>query len=163
MFCVYGLISLGRNFSPLPAPRKNHSLVTSGLYGEGGTRLVSRLAAACTAMAQRPDGPWPFCMLVCGFQALHASVAPVPAWSSISPFAPFPPGHIRHPIYGGLILAALGLSAITRSEGRLALSILLWVVVEQKAKAEEAALTARYGGDYRSYMDATKKFIPFLY
>lgn len=28
----YSLLSLGRNFSPLVAPRKSHSLVTSGMY-----------------------------------------------------------------------------------------------------------------------------------
>ena len=29
---LYALLSLGRNLSPLPKPRKNHSLVTSGMY-----------------------------------------------------------------------------------------------------------------------------------
>lgn len=31
---VYGLLSLGRYVSPLPVPRKNHQLVTSGMYSE---------------------------------------------------------------------------------------------------------------------------------
>jgi len=101
---VYGLISLGRNFSPLPAPRKNHKLVTSGLYA-----------------------------------------------------------HVRHPIYGGLIMAALGLAAISRNEGRLALAILMWVVLEYKASFEENSLVQRYGAEYKAYAAKTKKLIPFLY
>jgi protein-S-isoprenylcysteine O-methyltransferase Ste14 len=105
VFCVYGVICLGRSFSPLPTPRKNHRLVTTGLYA-----------------------------------------------------------HLRHPIYGGLILAALGLAAVTRSEGRLALAILMWVVLEYKAAAEEAALAVRYGADYKAYAArTTRKFLPFLY
>lgn len=31
---MYGLVSLGRYVSPLPLPRKNHQLVTSGMYSE---------------------------------------------------------------------------------------------------------------------------------
>jgi hypothetical protein len=31
---AYGLFSLGRFISPLPLPRKNHQLVTSGMYSE---------------------------------------------------------------------------------------------------------------------------------
>jgi hypothetical protein len=31
---VYGLLSLGRYVSPLPVPRNNHQLVTSGMYSE---------------------------------------------------------------------------------------------------------------------------------
>jgi protein-S-isoprenylcysteine O-methyltransferase Ste14 len=69
--------------------------------------------------------------------------------------------HIRHPIYGGMVLAALGLAAITRSEGRLALAILLWFIVEQKAKFEEAALAQRYGEEYAAYKKATSwKLLP---
>lgn len=33
VFILYGLVSLGRNLSPLPLPRKKHSLVMEGIYG----------------------------------------------------------------------------------------------------------------------------------
>lgn len=80
------------------------------------------------------------------------------------PTQPWPPAaHCRHPLYGGLIMVALGLAALTRSEVRLALSLALWAVLEQKARAEETALAARYGADYESYAQGTKKFVPFLY
>ena len=104
VFVVVGLFNLGRAFSPLPAPRKNHRLVTTGLYA-----------------------------------------------------------HARHPLYGGLILAALGLAAVTRSEGRLALALVLWAVLERKAGFEEAALVARYGDAYRALQARTKRFVPWLY
>ncbi|KIZ04248.1 S-isoprenylcysteine O-methyltransferase [Monoraphidium neglectum] len=104
VFCVYGLISIGRYISPLPTPRKNHKLVTDGLFG------------VCVGGG-----------------------------------------------YGGLVLAALGLAAITRSEGRLALAIVLWFVVDRKAKFEESCLVQRYGAEYKNYAAKTKKFIPFLY
>jgi protein-S-isoprenylcysteine O-methyltransferase Ste14 len=70
---------------------------------------------------------------------------------------------VRHPIYSGLILASMGLAAVTRSEGRLALAIVLWFVLERKAAFEEAALVARYGEPYREYAARTKKFVPLVY
>jgi protein-S-isoprenylcysteine O-methyltransferase Ste14 len=61
-------------------------------------------------------------------------------------------------------MAALGLAAVTRSEVRLAMAILLWVLVDRKAAVEEAWLAQRYGAEYASYKDrVTKKFLPFLY
>jgi hypothetical protein len=35
-------------------------------------------------------------------------------------------------MYGGLLMAAYGLAVITRSETRLAMAVLLWVVLEKK-------------------------------
>ncbi|KAI8477164.1 MAG: hypothetical protein J3K34DRAFT_398489 [Monoraphidium minutum] len=104
VFCVYGLISIGRYISPLPTPRKNHKLVTDGLFA-----------------------------------------------------------YVRHPMYGGLVLVALGLAAITRNEGRLALALVLWFVLERKVTFEEGCLAQRYGSEYKDYAAKTKKFIPFLY
>jgi protein-S-isoprenylcysteine O-methyltransferase Ste14 len=40
--------------------------------------------------------------------------------------------YVRHPIYGGLLMAAYGLAVIARSETRLAMAVLLWVVLEKK-------------------------------
>lgn len=48
------------------------------------------------------------------------------------------PGYVRHPMYSGLIMAGIGLAAITRNECRLALTALLWVVLEQKVRAGRA-------------------------
>ncbi len=41
---------------------------------------------------------------------------------------------VRHPMYAGLILASVGLAAISLSEARLALAALLWWILEQKVR-----------------------------
>eukprot|EP00798_Chlamydomonas_sp_ICE-L_P008064 gene8064-1301_t len=91
VYILYSLICLGRNMSPMPAPRKRHKLITSGMYGI-----------------------------------------------------------VRHPMYGGVLFTALGWAAVTMSETRLALSLILWFVLEMKIKYEEDALSARYA-EYADY------------
>lgn len=69
---------------------------------------------------------------------------------------------VRHPLYGGLLLAMLG-SAIGQS--------VLWVLplivygpgFVLSARREEDFLIARFSEQYRSYMGRTKKFVPFLW
>ena len=77
--------------------------------------------------------------------------------------APGPPVGRRTRRYGGLILASIGLAAVTKSEARLALGFLLWFVLEQKTQHEERELSARYPQEYEQYKVKVKKFIPFLY
>jgi protein-S-isoprenylcysteine O-methyltransferase Ste14 len=71
--------------------------------------------------------------------------------------------YVRHPMYAGLLMASLGLSAITNNECRLALSLLLWWVLEQKVALEERALLELYPGEYAEYRQRVKKFLPYLY
>jgi protein-S-isoprenylcysteine O-methyltransferase Ste14 len=71
--------------------------------------------------------------------------------------------YVRHPMYGGLLMASLGLSAITNNECRLALSFLLWFVLEQKVVLEERALGELYPGEYAEYKKRVKKFLPYIY
>ncbi len=124
-FIFFAVPSLGRSISPLPKPRKNHALVTTGIYA-----------------------------------------------------------FVRHPMYSGLILAGFGLAASTHNEARLALSVLLWFILEKKTEFEEKArslskflfsedeggfplassqeLCARYP-QYEEYRGTVKKFFPYLY
>jgi protein-S-isoprenylcysteine O-methyltransferase Ste14 len=68
-------------------------------------------------------------------------------------------GLVRHPIYGGVILAALGWS-LWRSPAALGPSALTVVVLDLKARREEAWLEERYPG-YRDYRDrVSKRFLP---
>ena len=69
---------------------------------------------------------------------------------------------VRHPIYGGLILGALGLAVITPWVGTLAAVGLLGVVLDLKRRREEAWLAERYS-EYPAYRARTKALIPFLY
>lgn len=51
-------------------------------------------------------------------------------------------GYVRHPMDGGLLMAAFGLAVITRNETRLALAALLWFLLEKKVR-HGARLAAR--------------------
>ncbi len=68
----------------------------------------------------------------------------------------------RHPIYGGLLLLALGWSAWHASWGTLAATAALWAWFELKVRFEERALHERYP-DYAAYQSRTRRFVPFLY
>ena len=72
-------------------------------------------------------------------------------------------GLVRHPIYGGLVIAALGYgllmhAPITAVVGSLA----LLVFFRLKSAREEAWLEARYPG-YGAYRARTRRMLPFIY
>ena len=69
---------------------------------------------------------------------------------------------VRHPIYGGLILGALGLVVITPWPGTFAAVALLAIVLDLKRRREEIWLAERYPG-YAAYRGRSKALIPFLY
>lgn len=69
---------------------------------------------------------------------------------------------LRHPIYVGLLLAALGWSLLFESPISLAASGALAVVLDLKARREEAWLLERYPG-YADYRRRTRRFVPRLY
>lgn len=69
---------------------------------------------------------------------------------------------VRHPIYGGLILGAVGLAIITPWFGTFASVALLAVVLDLKRRREEVWLGERYSG-YAAYRVRTKALLPFLY
>ena len=67
----------------------------------------------------------------------------------------------RHPIYGGIIIFALGWS-LGRSPFALVPTVLLAAVFELKSRREEVWLTERYP-EYADYRAATRRrFIPWL-
>jgi protein-S-isoprenylcysteine O-methyltransferase Ste14 len=68
----------------------------------------------------------------------------------------------RHPIYGGVLVLALGWSALHGSLGTLAATLGLWALFEFKSRFEERALLARYP-DYARYRAGTRRFVPFVY
>lgn len=69
---------------------------------------------------------------------------------------------VRHPIYGGLILGALGLAVITPWAGTFLAAGLLAIVLDLKRRREEVWLASRYPA-YAAYRVRTKALIPFLY
>lgn len=68
----------------------------------------------------------------------------------------------RHPIYGGLLLLALGWGAFAGSLGTLLAALALWALFEFKSRFEERALLARYP-EYARYRAGTRRFVPWVY
>ena len=69
---------------------------------------------------------------------------------------------VRHPIYGGLILAALGWGLATASPGALAGSVVLAGFLDLKSRREETWLAAQLEG-YDAYRSRTRRLLPWLY
>lgn len=68
---------------------------------------------------------------------------------------------VRHPIYGGLTLGALGWGFLNASLPAVILSAFLLLVLYLKSIREEAWLLERYP-DYADYRDRTRRFFPGL-
>lgn len=91
---------------------------------------------------------------------------------AVSPF-PTPPSHaalvtsgsyrlVRHPIYGGVVLAALGVGVLSWSPGAVAVSLALVPFFLAKASHEERLLSARFD-DYEAYVEVTpKRLVPWI-
>ncbi|HJP88150.1 MAG TPA: isoprenylcysteine carboxylmethyltransferase family protein [Candidatus Limnocylindrales bacterium] len=88
-------------------------------------------------------------------------------------YVPLPPGQgrlvesgpyrfVRHPIYTGLILGALGLAINIPWAGTFIASALLALVLDLKRRREEIWLTQRYP-EYAAYKTRTKALMPFVY
>jgi protein-S-isoprenylcysteine O-methyltransferase Ste14 len=67
----------------------------------------------------------------------------------------------RHPIYGGLVLGALGWSLLQASPVGLLLAAVLLGFFALKSTREEAWLADRFPG-YPAYRARTKRFVPFV-
>jgi protein-S-isoprenylcysteine O-methyltransferase Ste14 len=69
---------------------------------------------------------------------------------------------LRHPIYLGVLLSALGWALFTASIVALVLALGLAVLLDLKARREEAWLHEHYP-DYAGYARRTRRFVPGLY
>lgn len=69
---------------------------------------------------------------------------------------------VRHPIYGGLILGAMGVAIAAPWAGSIAATGILALILDLKRRREEAWLLGRYPG-YAAYRSRTRAFVPFLY
>jgi protein-S-isoprenylcysteine O-methyltransferase Ste14 len=68
---------------------------------------------------------------------------------------------VRHPIYGGMLLAMLG-SAIGQSVLWLLPLVVYGPYFLRSARREEARLIERFPEHYRAYMKRTKMLLPFV-
>jgi protein-S-isoprenylcysteine O-methyltransferase Ste14 len=70
-------------------------------------------------------------------------------------------GLVRHPIYGGLVIAALGWGLVTASPAALAAAVVLWGFFELKSRREEVWLETQFAG-YPAYRARTRRLIPWI-
>ena len=69
---------------------------------------------------------------------------------------------VRHPIYGGLVLGALGWGLVRASPLTLAGALLLAAFFDLKSRREEIWLSERYE-EYPAYRSRTHRLLPWVY
>jgi len=69
---------------------------------------------------------------------------------------------VRHPIYGGLVLAAAGWALTRLSIAALLATIVLLAFFDLKRRREEAWLETRFP-EYAAYRARTRRLIPWVY
>lgn len=70
--------------------------------------------------------------------------------------------HVRHPIYGGLIVLVAGYCLVMPSPLELLFALATLFFFDQKARVEERWLARRYPS-YPEYAGRTRKFFPGIY
>ena len=68
----------------------------------------------------------------------------------------------RHPFYCAFILAVLANSTVPANWFILLTGVSAWLVMVFRTNKEEENLIARFGDDYRGYMEHTGRFFPRL-
>lgn len=71
-------------------------------------------------------------------------------------------GLVRHPMYGGALLAALGWALLTASVLSIAVAAAVGVFLDLKSRREEAWLSEQHAG-YEAYARSTRRLVPFVY
>jgi protein-S-isoprenylcysteine O-methyltransferase Ste14 len=69
---------------------------------------------------------------------------------------------VRHPIYGGLILGALGWGFVRAAPLALLGAVALAVFFDLKSRREEIWLSERYR-EYPAYRNRTRRLLPWIY
>lgn len=102
-------------------------------------------------------------MAVLGMQALGRSFTPNPRPLDTGQLVESGIyGSVRHPMYGGVVLGAVGWGCLNGSLVAILLSAILLVVFYLKSVREEAWLVDHYAG-YADYRRRTRRFYPGLF
>jgi protein-S-isoprenylcysteine O-methyltransferase Ste14 len=72
-------------------------------------------------------------------------------------------GLVRHPIYAGILLSAIGAQLVAGSWLVIAFVIIGPIAAYRQALKEEALLTQQFGPRYKQYMTHTKRFLPYIW
>lgn len=154
-----------------------------GPRGEGWVAIQLVLFTIIAAAGLRelaghgPVSPWGPAATLVGIAAigLGGVVAARGVWDLRAGLSPFPRPMagaplvesgayrlIRHPIYSGLVLGAIGWGLVTGSIVVLGAAGLLFLLFAAKSSREEAWLVAAHPG-YAAYQRRTKRLIPWVY
>lgn len=151
----------------------------SAQHDRGGWWVVGQFALLGLALVAPRRGPsWPRALTwparVLGVAAIGGGVfltrrAFSDLGASLSPFPKPKPdaelvregiyAQVRHPIYGGLILVALGWATLTTNTTRLALAGALTAWLSAKARREEVWLLEQFP-DYAAYREEVPGLLP---
>jgi protein-S-isoprenylcysteine O-methyltransferase len=164
-----------RSLRPLPADRGSTRLLGAA-FGLGLLALAAAPVLTAYGVADMGLGPvvgWVGVAVMVGGLAvrlwsqavlgryytstlLHAADQPV--------LASGPYRLLRHPGYGGLLLAWLGAGlATTNWAVALAIALLMVIAYSYRIAAEEAMLLGAFGDGYKEYMARTWRLIPYVY
>ncbi len=121
---------------------------------------LPRAAASILAIALLTAG---FGLIVSGIVWLRSNLSPLPYPRDCTTLVETGPFRIvRHPMYSGAILMALGWSLETQGLLTLGYALLLFVLFNLKARREEAWLMERFP-EYSAYRTRTRQLIPFVF
>ncbi len=70
---------------------------------------------------------------------------------------------IRHPSYLGILLMDLGFAGVFRSAAALALMPVVFWMFKRRMDVEEAFMVEQFAGEYREYMERTRRILPWVY
>lgn len=159
----------------------NNRLPTLGPRGEGWVAVQLALAAAVTGAGLSAGEAWSgptrtattvvgSALLVAGAAGMAAGALGLGAARTAFPrprggatlIESGPYARIRHPIYAAMGAGAVGWGLLKASPLALILAAVLAVVLDLKARREEAWLSETYPG-YSAYRQRTRRFIPGVY
>ncbi len=103
------------------------------------------------------------CLALSGIVRLGKALTPLPYPAANAVFRETGPYRIvRHPMYCGVIFAALGWALVSRGWLRIAYVVAGFVFLVFKVRREETWLLARFP-EYTAYRRRVRKLIPFVY
>ncbi len=71
-------------------------------------------------------------------------------------------GYIRHPLYLSIFLLGTGVMLKDPEPVQLILGVINLIAIYITARIEENEMIAKFGEEYRTYMQETKMFFPFV-
>ena len=100
---------------------------------------------------------------IAGVVALGRSLTPFPKPSAKTQFTQRGIyGLVRHPLYISVLCAAFGWSLLEQSWLALAVSLLLTIFFDAKARREETWLRQQFP-EYANYQQRVRRFVPWIY